>query len=202
MRRLEPSAASSLDDCRDAAARGLAIQVVGLVDDGGGRNAVRQHGQLPREPGVERIERVDTQALRLLEQRHSSSRSRAMTARASSKAVRSCGCSLGAVVGRSAQRAQHAAAHFGSRFAREGDGDDLLGLLHGREQREVALDQELGLARARRRLNDERLRWIERSFARGGVAHGVHQRGTAPRATRELLEHARQRRVGASAASS
>ena len=87
------------------------------------------------------------------------------------------------VVGGGAQRAQHAAAHLGGGLARERDRDDLLGLLHGREQRQIALDQELGLAGARRRLNDERLRRVERGLARRCVAHRAHQRGTAPRAS-------------------
>jgi hypothetical protein len=46
-------------------------------------------------------------------------------------------------------------AHLRRRLDGEGDGEDFLGLLHDAEQVDVALHQELGLARARRRLDDE-----------------------------------------------
>ena len=49
--------------------------------------------------------------------------------------------------------------------------DHLLGLLHGGKQRQIALDQELGLARAGWCLNDERAAWIERGGASSVVAH-------------------------------
>jgi hypothetical protein len=77
---------------------------------------------------------------------------------------------------RARERIEHAAAHFGRGFARERDGDDLLGLLHAREQREVTLDQQLGLARAGRGLHDERARDVERRRACRGIvalAHGA-----------------------------
>ena len=175
--------ASSPATARDAAARRLAIQIVGLVDDVGRGHAVGEHGQLPREPGIERVERVDAQPLRLREQLPIV---RAVARDDGAREVeRRSFVRLRArlVVGGGAQRAQHAAAHLGGGLARERDGDDLLGLLHRREQREIALDQELGLARARRRLDDERLRRVERRLARRRVAHRAHQRGTAPRAS-------------------
>ena len=53
------------------------------------------------------------------------------------------------------QLREHALAHLGRRLDGEGDGDDLFGLLHRAEQADVALHQQLGLARARRRLDDE-----------------------------------------------
>ncbi len=68
-----------------------------------------------------------------------------------------------------AQRAQDALAHFGCGLARERHGDDALGTIDVRQQREVALDQEPGLSRARRRLHEERLPDVERGVARRRV---------------------------------
>ncbi len=56
-------------DGRDDVARGAAIVVARVVDDRRGCDAVREHGQLLREPGVEGVERVDPQPVRLREQR-------------------------------------------------------------------------------------------------------------------------------------
>src|SRR3990170_1515125 len=64
------------------------------------------------------------------------------------------------------KRLEHALAHFGCGFPGEGDGDDLLGLVHRRQKAEIALDQEFGLARAGRRLDDERARRRQRLLAR------------------------------------
>jgi len=77
------------------------------------------------------------------------------------------------------QRLEHALAHLAGGFAGERDGDDLLGMLHRREEPQVALDQEPGLARARRRLHDERARGVERAAARGRIG----DRGSAHRAS-------------------
>src|SRR5690606_38484457 len=54
--------------CRELAertARGEAVLLRGIVDDARARDAARQYRQLLREPDVQRIERVDAQALRL-----------------------------------------------------------------------------------------------------------------------------------------
>ncbi len=94
-----------------------------------------------------------------------------------------------------AQRALDAASHLCCSLARERDRNDLLGLLHGREQREIALDEQLGLAGAGRRLNDERLRGVERGLARRCVAHRRSPPHRRAARQRELLEDARQRCV-------
>ena len=136
-------------DCRDRTFGRLAIVVVGFVDDARGRHTVGQHGQLLREPHVERIERVDAQPLRLGQQRPIELRVphhyRVRKAQRRLFVRMRAGCASS----RSAQRGLDATAHLRSRFARERDRDDLLGLLHRREQREIALDQELRLARTR-----------------------------------------------------
>ena len=54
-------------DSRYAATRRFAMQILRLVDDVGCSDTVGQHWQLAREPGVERVQRVDAQALRLRE---------------------------------------------------------------------------------------------------------------------------------------
>ena len=95
------------------------------------------------------------------------------------------------------QRRQDAQAHFCGRLARERDGEDFLGMFDAAEQTQVALDQQLRLAGAGRRLHDERSADIERVAARlpvrrqqpGVIAHdesprsgsvtrgGAHPRG-------------------------
>ena len=82
-----------------------------------------------------------------------------------------------------AQRALDAASHLCCSLARESDRNDLLGLLHRRKQCQIALDEELGLAGAGRRLNDERLRGVERGLARRCVAHRSYHRTAAPLAS-------------------
>src|SRR5204862_5548714 len=60
-------------------------------------------------------------------------------------------------------------SHLRRRLDGEGDGDDLLGLLDRGEEADVALHQELGLARAGGRLDDERAAHVERFFAGAAV---------------------------------
>src|SRR5690606_30816716 len=62
-------------------------------------------------------------------------------------------------------------AHLRGGLAGERDGDDLLGLFHGRKQHQISLDQQLGLARSGRCLNDERLRRVEGGPACGLIRH-------------------------------
>ena len=67
---------------------------------------------------------------------------------------------------RPTQRIEHAKLHLACRFARERDGENLLRIVDHSEQPEIALDEQLGLARARRRLDDERARYVKRVAAR------------------------------------
>src|SRR2546425_8341139 len=64
---------------------------------------------------------------------------------------------------------QNPLAHLGGGLDGEGDGEDLLGLFHHAEELDVALHQQVGLARAGGRLDDEGARDVERAFARRGV---------------------------------
>jgi hypothetical protein len=83
---------------------------------------------------------------------------------------------------RIAQRGENALANFPRCLAREGHGDDRFGLLDLREQRKIALQQELGLTGTRGRVDDKRARDVQRPragivVARGaGVTHRSHPR--------------------------
>jgi hypothetical protein len=66
-------------------------------------------------------------------------------------------------------------AHLGCSLAREGHRDDFLGLVNRCQQHQQALGQQLGLARAGRRLDDETARRIERGFTLLRVGYGAHQ---------------------------
>ena len=120
--------------------RGI-VELACVVDRLGQRAEARQHRHLARKRRAERIDGLDAQPRRVGGER----------------------------IAAFGELLEHALAHLGRGLARERDGDDLLGLDHRVEQREIALDQELGLARAGRRLDDERARRIERARALGGI---------------------------------
>ncbi len=82
---------------------------------------------------------------------------------------------------RRSQCAHDAVAHLRGRLAREGNGDDLLRAVHGREQAQVAQRQQAGLAGARRGLDDERSRGIHRLAPDPGIAACLRRRRHAPR---------------------
>jgi hypothetical protein len=65
-----------------------------------------------------------------------------------------------------AQRVGDALAHLAGCLARERHRHDLLRPFDGGEQREIALDQELGLARSCRRLHEKRARDVQRLLPR------------------------------------
>jgi hypothetical protein len=159
-------------------ARGLQVQFVGVLHALGLRAEARQHGHLARERGAQRVyglyaqpRRVvgDVPARRRIARQH---RRRELQGELLVRALRR---NAGA---RRIHCLQHALAHLAGGLARERDGDDLLRMLHAREQAQIALDQQLGLARARRRLHDEGLRRVERAAALpeirngGGITHG------------------------------
>ena len=79
---------------------------------------------------------------------------------------------------RAAQCFDDALENFTRGLAREGHRDDRFGLRRVGEQRQEALDQQAGFARARRRLHDERARDVERRAARSIVisASLIHRR--------------------------
>src|SRR5205085_6849696 len=109
----------------------------------------RQHRHLPRERGAERVDRLHAQPLgTLLElpaervvalERRARELARARLVRARRRRA-------GA---REPQRFDDAVAHLARGLDREGDGGDLLRALDAREERQVALDEELRLAGAR-----------------------------------------------------
>ncbi len=67
------------------------------------------------------------------------------------------------------ERSHDALAHLPRRLAGERHRHDLFRTLDARQEREEALDQELGLPRSGRRLDEERSTRIERALARGVV---------------------------------
>ena len=73
------------------------------------------------------------------------------------------------------ERPDDALAHLPRRLARERHRDDLLGALDPRQERQEALDQKLGLPRARGGLDQKRAAGIERALARRAVLR--EQRG-------------------------
>jgi hypothetical protein len=78
-------------------------------------------------------------------------------------------CFFGRRTCRGLHRAQNTAAHFSRGFAGERDCQHLLRMLYAREQAQIALRQQLCLARPRGRLDDEGMFRVERTRARLGV---------------------------------
>ena len=163
-------------EAREQVARGLHVQRRGVLDALGLCAEARQHRHLARERGAQRIDGLHPQALRRL-----------LELPAQRVVARECGGRelpgervvrhLGAwVVARGVQRLEHAPAHLGGGLDGEGDGADLLRPLDRREQRQHALDQQLGLAGARGRLHDERAARVERARALREVGHVIHRR--------------------------
>ena len=70
---------------------------------------------------------------------------------------------------------EDAGAHFRSGGAGEGDGEDFFGLVDGGEEAEIAAGEEVGLAAAGGRLDDDGAADVEGGLARGGVGGGVDE---------------------------
>ena len=71
------------------------------------------------------------------------------------------------------QLGENAAAHFGRGLAREGDGENVGGVDAAAQQIEVAIDEHVGLARARRRFEHDVVRGIDRPRPRRRIGQGV-----------------------------
>jgi hypothetical protein len=165
--------------------RRLAVERLGLLGQLRWAAEARQQRQLAAEPGAERVDGLDAQTLRAVTQPPPQ-----LGIAGEHRAGQLAGGALvvvrgQSVAGRSGERAQHPLAHLGGRLACEGDGDDLLRGLDPRQQHQHALDQQRGLAGARRRLDDERGVWIERAGALCRVGYtDVSHRPLPPRRRR------------------
>ena len=159
----------------EGASRRFFIQRVRVGHGFGPRAKTRQHRHLPRQGMTQRVDGVDAQPVGVGGERPALRRiARARRTRQPPRDVlvrrfiRRFGRHI-ASVSAAGQRRQHAAAHFCRGLAGEGDGDHFFRLRHAGEQGEVALDQQLGFARTRGRLHDERTRHIECASARSAV---------------------------------
>jgi len=158
-------------DQLDGRARRLEVQLGRILDALRLRAEPGQHGHLARQRGAQRVDGLDAQPRRV---RRDTPPGLGVARERGSRELdrRSLVLARGRLCGaRVRERVQHALAHLAGGLAGEGDGDDLLGMLHAREQPQVALDQELGLAGARWRLHDERARGVERAAARGEIGY-------------------------------
>ncbi|OIQ81377.1 hypothetical protein GALL_368610 [mine drainage metagenome] len=138
-----------------AAHRLFVMQSSVLADAWLGTEA-RQQRHLPRQVAAQRIDGIDAQPSRLLQQ-------------IPAEFLRGCESHPGQIIGfrlvrlrrrdsacRDVQAVQDAHPHFGSGLIGERDGDNLFRLPHGLQQTQIALGQQFGLARTGRRLDDER----------------------------------------------
>ena len=128
----------------------------------------RQQRHLPRQSGAEGIDGGQAQAPRLrfdLPAALGRAGQRSPGEIEGEPLVRRLGRHAAA---RALQAFGDALAHFAGRLVGEGDGDDLFGLVSNRQQPQVALGQQLGLAGAGRRLDDEGVEF-ERAAAIGVV---------------------------------
>ena len=159
---------------RERAHGRLVEQVARVVHEAGLPPEAREHGHLARERGVEGVDGLDAQARRVLQEAPAALRvARERIARQRVRAQVVAGGLRGGLARRRLQRLEDAPLHLAGRLAREGDGEDLLGPAHAGQQPQVALDEEPRLARAGRRLDDERAARVERLLAHAGVGDGT-----------------------------
>ena len=151
--------------------RGLKVQFGCILGDFRLRAELREHRHLARQRRAQRIDGLDAQSRRILRDAPPGlgvalqRRARELQRQRRMLVFRGF---AGLRVG---ERFQHAFAHFAGGFPGKSDGDDLFGMVDARQQQQVALDQKLGLARSRRRLDDKRKRRIERAAAFGEVGN-------------------------------
>ncbi len=135
--------------------RGFLVMSSGLLRHGRLRAETRQEGHLPRQAGTQRVDGGQAQApwlgFDLPAELAGARQGRARQAE-SDALVRGFGY---LAAPRRVEALRDAAAHLAGRLVGEGDGDDFLGLVDSGQEAQVALRQQLGLARARRRLDDE-----------------------------------------------
>ena len=133
-------------------------RILGWFENASGR---RQNRQTAREQRVECVNRLNAQARGMLRETPTAAR-----VRLANGAGKFPGRALVRRIGRRSGGAldcsQNAAAHLCSGLARKRDRQNLFGKLDARQQRQKALRQQLGFARTRRRLHDERALGIER----------------------------------------
>ncbi len=156
---------------QERAARGFLVQRPRIVDEREPPSRARDDGQLGRQPGVERIDGLDTQPRRMARQ---------VDVEAAQMAARRDGELPGlSIQGRRAFRqttgfegADHAKTHFLGGAAGKGQRKNALRRVHRREQAQIALRQQRCLAAARRRLHQDRAPRLDR--ARAGTGIGDH----------------------------
>ena len=161
------------DGCR----RRLGIQALRVL--GVSRRGPEPGGErrIAHDPRRQRVERHDAQARRMQCKRPTAAR--VLGEHRERELARHCEVRLVRIErllsqGRG-QRLDDALAHLAGGLAREGEREDALGLVDAGQQREHALDQELGLAGACRRLHEERTGDVERPLARCRGLSGAGQ---------------------------
>ena len=129
------------------------------------RSAAAGHRGTRRQPRTERVDGNDAQARGIV--RKVPAALAGLYKHASRKLEAPLAVRRNVLVVRSGlpQAAGHALAHFSGRLAREGDRQHRVGLGLPPQKAQIALDQNLGLAGAGRRLHDERALRVQRPFA-------------------------------------
>jgi hypothetical protein len=177
-------------------------QHLAVLDDGRVRAGARSQRQHAGDRGVERVERHDAHAPRVLDDPPAAHR----------VAAQYVGGSVGGdtlvlrVRSRPGPRRlkgiEHAQAHLRGGLARERNGENLFGVLDDGEELQVSLDQQFRLARPGRRLDDERAADVECGVPRAKIVrpqplllsrHGTpRETGSGPRAGALRRDHGRR----------
>jgi hypothetical protein len=139
----------------EGAPRCFAVMAAGILHRRRLGAEARQQGHLPRQAGAQGIDGGEAQTPRLLLDGPVAlcrTRQRGQGQIEGHALVLRLGRHAGACT---RQAFGDAAAHLARRLVGEGDGDDLFGLVGNRQQAQVALCQQFGLAGTGRRLDDE-----------------------------------------------
>ena len=159
----------------EGCARRLHVERLRVLDALRLRAEAREHRHLARQRRAQRVDGLDAQARRVIADTPSpldvarERRGRKLERRALMPAFRRFSRA------RLGEGLEHALAHLARGLARERDGDDLLGMFDEREQAQIALDQEPGLARARGRLHDEGASRVQRAQSLFGIGRVLHR---------------------------
>ena len=154
---------------REGALRGRFVMRLRLVGHRRLRAEAGQQRHLPRQAGGERINRRDAQPRRVGKQippQLGIAYQRCQRQFARDLLV--CRERIGDGLHCRRQVIENARAHFRRRLVGEGDGDDFFRLIDGRQQAQIALRQQLGLARSGRGFDDERCH-LQRAPARSFI---------------------------------
>jgi hypothetical protein len=148
-------------------ARGTPVDLQRRLGEGEGATGPRGERQLARQSEVEGVDGLDAQRTRILQKVPAAGRG--VPQRRLGQLLESCGARIGGRRG-TGERARDPRAHFRGGLEGEGDGENLVRIVHRAQKAQEALGEHGGLAGAGRRLQQDRAVRIDRLAARLSIS--------------------------------